>query len=231
LPVDLRLLTAFDSVEGLAALIPLGSMEQHCRLPVGLDCLIAERLSWLAAGRAEELLGRSPAFAVAPPLCYGFSPEWAGLPGTLSLPAPLLHETLTSVIGGLAGWGFRVVVILNGHGGNTPVARAAAAEAAYRHGVRVVPLDYWRPAGLRLGHACDVEESIAAQLGVIGERPGRDGCVRVALSPPGVGAPEGPPPSRPAWAPGGEPAGLEEVVDALARALADAYRLPRESRL
>ncbi len=227
MPVDLRLLTAFDKVEGLAAIVPLGSIEQHCRLPVGLDCMIAERLAWLASEQAERVLGRTPAFAVAPPLCYGFSLEWSRAPGTISLPAGVLQEAITHIARGLASWGFRTVILLNGHGGNTPAARAAASEAAYTLGVRVAVLDYWRPAGLRLGHACEVEESLALELGLISEAPGRDGCVEARLPTGGSWAPEGPPPERPAWARGGEPRPLPEVVEPLAAELARLASRPR----
>jgi creatinine amidohydrolase/Fe(II)-dependent formamide hydrolase-like protein len=222
MPVDLRLLTAFDGVEEMAAIIPLGSVEQHCRLPAGLDCMIAERLSWLSAGRAEEMLGRSPVYAIAPPICYGFSPEWAGVKGTITLPANTLLNLLEAVIGGLAGWGFNPIIILNAHAGNTPIARAAAAEQAYKRGApRVAVIDYWRHANLTLGHACSVEESLALQLGIIKEPPGREGCTTSRKHPAGL---IGGTLDKPSWLPGGQPPKLEEVVEALARTLKEALR-------
>ncbi|MEB3851811.1 MAG: creatininase family protein [Desulfurococcales archaeon] len=230
MPVDLRLLTAFDSVEGMAALVPLGSVEQHCHLPVGLDCIIAERLAWLSAARAEELLaaGGGARIAVAPPICYGFSPEWRGAPGTVTLPLGVYAGLVESVVEGLASWGFQAVILFNGHGGNSHPARAAASEAAHRLGARVAVLDYWRPPGLRLGHACEVEEALARELGVAPRAAGggaaRAGCERVDIHRGGASLYQGPPPRGPAWAPGGRPAPLAEVVEANARAIVEVVR-------
>ena len=217
MPVDLRSLTAFDDAGGLAAIVPLGSLEQHCRLPVGLDCMIAERLSWLSASRAEELAGREPLYAIAPPLCYGFSPEWAGVRGTITLPATVLLSLLEAIIEGLGRWGFNPIIILNAHAGNTPIARAAAAEQAYKPGApRIAVLDYWRPTSLKLGHACKVEESLALQLGLIREPTTREGCRTSTKHPAGL---LGGTQDKPSWLPGGEPPKLEDIIETLARTL------------
>jgi len=226
LPVKLGSLTAFDDVSGLSAIIPLGSLEQHCRLPVGLDCMIAERLSELAASRAEGILGRSPAYAIAPPICYGFSPEWAGVRGTISLRAHTIIALLEDVIEGLARWGFDPIIILNAHGGNTPVARAAAVESSRLSGARVALIDYWRASGLQLGHACRVEESIALDLGLIESPPSREGCAEAHSLENAVL--EGPLPREPAWMPGGEPAPLDSIIEALARKLVEVSTAPKD---
>lgn len=225
MPVRLLELTAFDSVSGLTAIIPLGSVEQHCRLPVGLDCMIAEKLSWLAASRAEEALG-ARAFAVAPPLCYGFSPEWRGVPGTVTVPAHALLGLLEAIIGSLGEWGFERVVILNAHGGNTPIAGAAASEASHKPGAPLVAaIDYWRAAGIELGHACHIEEALARDLGIIEAPPGRGGCQRLEPSPGGlVGGTLG----APAWVPSPSSyPGLEAILDSLAAILVEVARAPR----
>lgn len=229
MPVDLRSLTAFDAIEGMAVIIPLGSIEQHCRLPVGLDCMIAERLSWLAAGRAEEALG-ARAFAVAPPLCYGFSPEWRGVPGTVAVPAPTLLGLLEAIIGSLGEWGFERVVILNAHGGNTPIAMAAASEASHRLGAPLVAvIDYWRAAGIELGHACDIEEALARDLGIIEAPPGRGGCSRLEPGPRGL---VGGTLETPAWTPSPSSyPGLEAILDSLAGILVSIARAPRRHYL
>ena len=175
MPTDIRYLSAGDDVSGFIAVVPVGSIEQHCEFPVGLDCIIAERLAWLACGRLEEKHGYR--CAVAPAICYGFSPEWSRSPGTISLPSRVFTDLLKTIISGLANWGFRRLVVLNAHGGNSGLIEAAAQEVVQElGGVIVAKIDYWRIAGVDIGHASEVEASIARELGIeLESRPGE--CV------------------------------------------------------
>lgn len=181
MPTDIRYLSAGDDVSGFIAVVPVGSIEQHCELPVGLDCIIAERLAWLACERLEEKHGHK--CAVAPAICYGFSSEWSRSPGTISLPLTVFTGLLKTVISGLARWGFRRLVILNAHGGNSGLIEAVAQEAVQElEGIVVAKIDYWRVAGIDLGHASTIEASIARELGIeLGGQ--RGGCIEAYRGP------------------------------------------------
>jgi creatinine amidohydrolase len=136
-------------------------------MPLGLDCLIAERLAWKACAVAESKQGFT--CVIAPPLCYGFSPEWIGSPGTVSLPLEVFAGLIKAITVNLWRWGVERVIFLNAHGGNSLALRAALAEASAlepRQGKLVALIDYWRVAGLELGHASRLEASIAEGLGV-----------------------------------------------------------------
>lgn len=123
-------------------LIPTGSVEQHGpAVATGIDYIIAEAV----AERAAERLG----VYAAPPLCYGMSLHHAAFAGAASLkPSAYLH-LLTDLFGFLVGQGFKRIVAVNGHGGNVPTLKAAAAEVAYEHdGVRILIQNWYDPPGV-----------------------------------------------------------------------------------
>jgi creatinine amidohydrolase/Fe(II)-dependent formamide hydrolase-like protein len=102
--------------------IPVGSTEQHGpHLPLLTDSLMVESVAHAAAQRAGGVL-------VAPLIPYGTSDNHIDFPGTASLRLDTLRALLVDVGRTLAGHGFDVVVLLNGHGGNSQALRAAAYE-------------------------------------------------------------------------------------------------------
>ena len=99
-------------------ILVVGSTEQHGYLSLLSDVSIPAALATAAATREGVL--------VAPPLNFGVSPHFMDFPGTLSLSEETFHHVLYELVMGLVAHGFRRVLILNGHGGNTcPPALAA----------------------------------------------------------------------------------------------------------
>lgn len=106
--------------EGVAAalerddrcVLPLGCTEQHATLSLATDSLLAERV----AAEAAAPLG-VPVFPVLP---YGITPTFAAYSGTLSLRVGTYLALLEDLLGGLYAQGFRRILIVNGHGGNSP---------------------------------------------------------------------------------------------------------------
>ena len=109
--------------------LPLGSTEQHAYLSLGTDAILAERVSVEAA----EPLG----VPVLPALAYGVCPTFAAYPGSPSLGLDTYAAVLGELIGSLRGQGFRRLLLVNGHGGNTPAAECVAGESLLWH-------DWWR---------------------------------------------------------------------------------------
>ncbi len=93
------------------AVVPLGSTEEHAYLSLGVDNILAERV---AAEAAEPL--RVPVF---PPVNYGLTPYFLAYPGTVSLTLDTYARVLRDVLDSLAATGFRRVLFVNGHGGNS----------------------------------------------------------------------------------------------------------------
>ncbi len=150
-------------------IIPVGSLEQHDNLPLGTDTLIAECISWRIRDR---LAGEGLDAVVLPPLFYGFSPEWAGYPGTVTLSMEAFCSTIVSIVNSLTIQGVKRIVFLNGHGGNSSVLRACIQNQIPELPDQAVigVIDYYRYLKVKLGHACRVERSILRFCGI--ETPG-----------------------------------------------------------
>src|SRR5512147_1440988 len=94
------------------AVIPLGSTEQHVYLSLSTDSILAERV----AVEAAEPSG----VAVFPVVAYGITPYFMAYPGTLSLHVNTYLQIIHDILESLTQHGFRRIVFVNGHGGNTP---------------------------------------------------------------------------------------------------------------
>jgi creatinine amidohydrolase len=107
-----------------AAILPLGSIEQHGPIGlIGTDAFCAEDVATAAGARAGVL--------VAPTLAYAPAPFNMGFPGTLSVSAETFARLLGDVLDALAHHGVRAVYLLNAHGANlAPAAEVCAARPA-----------------------------------------------------------------------------------------------------
>jgi creatinine amidohydrolase len=94
------------------AVVPVGSTEQHGYLRLTVDAILAERVSCEAA----EPLG----VPVFPILSYGITPYFRAYPGTISLRLDTYQRILADILDSLAATGFKRIMFVNGHGGNTP---------------------------------------------------------------------------------------------------------------
>lgn len=94
-------------------MLVLGACEQHGYLSLLTDVKIPLALANAAAAHSGVL--------VAPPLNFGCSPYFLDYPGTISLRLETYLDTVEDILRSLYGVGFRRMLILNGHGGNTPV--------------------------------------------------------------------------------------------------------------
>lgn len=93
--------------------LPIGSVEQHAQLSLAVDMILAERV----AAEAAEPLG-VPVFPAMP---YGLAPYFMAYPGTVTLRVPTLLAVVGDILDSLFAHGFRRILIVNGHGGNSPV--------------------------------------------------------------------------------------------------------------
>lgn len=154
-------------------IVPLGSLEQHGpHLPLATDTDIGLALAEAAAGAAD---GRGVPVLTTPPVWTGYSPHHMDFAGTITLEP----ETYLALVGDIAGslyrHGVRHVLLLNSHGGNAWLAKAAADRIAVRVGRSPVVCTYWDlvadevaaarrspPGGM--GHACELETSLQLRL-------------------------------------------------------------------
>lgn len=118
------------------AVVPLGSTEQHAGLSVGTDTILAERVALEAA----EPLG----VPVFPALPYGVAPYFAAFPGTVTLRLSTYFAVIDDLLTSLARTGFRRVVFVNGHGGNSPAEAFIQEWCAAHPALQVKFHNWWR---------------------------------------------------------------------------------------
>jgi creatinine amidohydrolase len=115
--------------------LPLGSTEQHAYLSLSTDSILAERL----AVEAAEPLG----IPVFPVLAYGITPYFSAFPGTITLRVKTYMSVLRDILDSMAEQGFKRILIVNGHGGNTPAQGFIGEWMAYHPGVRIKFHNWW----------------------------------------------------------------------------------------
>lgn len=118
------------------AVLPLGSTEQHAYLSLCVDAILSEKV----AADAAEPLG-IPVFPVQP---YGLAPYFMSYPGTISLKMRTYLSLLEDILNSLAHHGFRRLLIVNGHGGNSPAQGFVTEWLGQRPEMQVKWHDWWR---------------------------------------------------------------------------------------
>jgi len=115
--------------------LPLGSTEQHAYLSLAVDAILSEKV----AADAAEPLG----VPVFPVMAYGITPYFMAYPGTVTLTPETYERVLAEILSGLHAHGFRRILVVNGHGGNS-VARPAAESWAKSHDATLLWHDWWK---------------------------------------------------------------------------------------
>lgn len=145
-------------------LLPTGSLEPHGVAPNGTDNLCPEGMAARIAGRLNAL--------IAPTLNYGITPSMAAYGGAVSIPAEAYRPFAAAIIRGLAEQGFKNLIILNGHGGNTAVLNELMKELSNACRIRILMINWWSLAeeetfevfGENGGHAANNETAYVQVL-------------------------------------------------------------------
>ncbi len=130
-------------------MLVLGATEQHAYLSLLTDVRIPLALADAASQQTGVL--------VAPPLNFGCSPYFLAYPGTLSLRVSTLIAAVEDLVRSAYGHGFRRILILNGHGGNSPARTQLSETANSLPGIQLRWYDWW------LSHAI---EEVAQKHGI-----------------------------------------------------------------
>ena len=156
------------------ALLPIASIEQHSlHLGVSTDTAIATAL-------AEAVENRFPSqIVLCPTLCYGSSHHHLAFAGTMSVEPERYTGLIMDLVNSLIRSGFRRIVLLNGHGGNTVPVRQALARLSHELDDKLKPnialATYWELGGSAfagdkpmespaLTHSCEYETSLMLHL-------------------------------------------------------------------
>jgi creatinine amidohydrolase len=122
------------------AILPLGAHEYHGpHLPLQTDAVIAEGV----AARLEAALGARDVI-ILPVERIGYSPEHLDRAGTRSLGYQEAIERWLGMAETLRGQGVGRLLLLNAHGGNSPLLAIIAMEARLRFGMLCVATSWTR---------------------------------------------------------------------------------------
>jgi creatinine amidohydrolase len=149
------------------AILPLGAYEYHGpHLPLETDTIIARAVAARLRRKLRDTL--DVIFLEAEPV--GYSPEHLDRPGTKSLAFDEAVNRWLGIAEDIASRGIRKLVLLNAHGGNSPLLTIVATEARIRFHMLCVATSWTRfgvPEGLIAPeakaidiHGGDIETSV-----------------------------------------------------------------------
>ncbi len=122
---------------GFLVIQPCASLEQHSTfLPEDTDASIVSEI----ARRAAEEVGKT---LVLPCLPYGISWHHIDFPGTISLSLDTYCSMLRDIAKCVAHHGFKILILLNGHGGNSAAINAISGAFLHEIDLRIMALTYW----------------------------------------------------------------------------------------
>lgn len=151
------------SIVDKVAILPLGATEQHGpHLSEKTDALIAEGIS----SRLSHALKGNENISFLPVEEIGYSPEHLDYASTVSKPYDELIERWISIGEEVLAKGIRKVILLNAHGGNSPLLTIVATELRVRHSMLAVATS-WTRMGYPDGMFSDSEKQFGIHGGDI----------------------------------------------------------------
>ena len=97
-------------------ILPTGSTEQHGRhLPLDVDVFLAESVCLEVGRRAPDRV------LVLPPIAYGLNMHHIDFPGTIHIEPEVFIAFCLNITKSVAYHGFEKILLVNGHGSNTPL--------------------------------------------------------------------------------------------------------------
>jgi creatinine amidohydrolase len=158
---------------GRVAVVPVATIEDHGpHLPVDTDVLLCTAVCERAVARAADRA------VLVPPINHGYSPHHMDFPGPITIGAETFIKYGLDVCRSLAHHGFTRILIVNGHGSNTPFVDIIARLTVVEAGVLAAAVNYWAAPGVRevaeslresdkiggMNHACEFETSVYLAL-------------------------------------------------------------------
>ena len=116
-------------------MLVVGACEQHGYLSLLSDVKIPLALADAASKQTGVL--------VAPSLNFGSSPYFLDYPGTLSLRLSTLLDAVEDIVRSSYGQGFKRILVLNGHGGNSGVKMRLGELANQLNGLKIQWYGWW----------------------------------------------------------------------------------------
>ena len=158
------------SAAGRVAILPVATIEDHGHhLPIDTDVVLCTTVCERGAALIPEEC------VLVPPVIHGYSPHHMDFPGTLTIDGHTFIKYVLDVTKSLAHHGFTRILIVNGHGSNTPfcevIARLTVVETEGK--ALAVAVNHWAINTVRdvvgeiresppggMSHACELETSM-----------------------------------------------------------------------
>ena len=137
-------------------LVPVGTIEAHGITPLATDVIIPERMAETICEDVNAL--------VAPVVPYGVTRGLLGHPGTIWIRPETFMAYMSDLLDSLARMGFRHLIALNGHGGQTDELKDVLFEVGRTQNVKTLLIDWW----------CETDEIRQRTLGREGGHAGAD---------------------------------------------------------
>lgn len=162
-----------DTPKDRVVVLPVGTLEDHGHhLPVNTDVVIVESI----CRRAVESMPMEA--LLLPTIVHGYSPHHMDFPGPISIQGQHFMDYVSDILSSLAHHGFRRMLMVNGHGSNSPWLDVTARLAiVQRPGVLCATTNWWAipevaetVVALRdsdrggMSHACELETSLMLAL-------------------------------------------------------------------
>lgn len=158
-----------EATGDLTAVLATGSCEQHGpHLPMDTDTYLASQVADAACERTGD--------ALLPPLPVGYNEKELAFRGTVSLPADVYLDVVVALGRSLHRSGWSRLVVVNGHGWNNDLVRAAIHVLNEQPGFHAACCSYWSlctdevrelresPVPGGMAHACEFETSLMLHL-------------------------------------------------------------------
>ncbi len=135
-------LTWIEMNEAIAAqkviLLPTGSTEQHGpHLPLDVDVFLAETVCLEVGRRAADRV------LVLPPVSYGLNLHHIDFPGTIHIEPEVFIAFCLNITKSVAYHGFKKILLVNGHGSNTPLVDLVARKTVLSTESLCAALNYY----------------------------------------------------------------------------------------
>lgn len=120
-------------------ILPIGTVEAHGAVAVGADNIIPANLAELIWEQCNAL--------IAPPINYGFTGRSISqFPGAVTVREKIFEEYIYDVLKDLVRTGFKNILIINGHGGNTDACKRAMERLHTETAAHFMIVDWWKIA-------------------------------------------------------------------------------------
>lgn len=122
---------------GALCIVPTGAVEVYGpQCPLGTDTLTAEALSDMVAAKVNAV--------IAPTIDIGESSGLMSFPGTLTVSLDNYEHYMENVIQVLINRGFKNILFMNGHAGNTAIINYLSRKYQREAGIKCAQIDVWQ---------------------------------------------------------------------------------------